>query len=107
MAERMNHGAHEPADRPLSYRKSHDRALILPLVGLILLTPPIAGIFELDARLAGVPVTVIYLFTVWALLIAGAAALSRRLRDASTDDGGVDGTGVDTDDSNGAKDDNR
>jgi hypothetical protein len=69
------------SDQPLRHRKSRDQALILPLVGLILLTPPVAGIFQLDAKIAGVPFTAVYLFAVWALLIACAAALSRRLRD--------------------------
>ena len=69
------------ADEPLRHRKTRDRALILPLAGLILLTPPVAGVFHLDAKIAGIPFTVVYLFAVWALLIAGAAALSRRLRD--------------------------
>ena len=63
-------------------RKTRDRALVLLIAGLALLMPPLAGVFELDAKLAGVPVTLIYLFVVWALLIAGAAALSRRLRDS-------------------------
>ena len=66
------------ADQPLSQRKARDRALILPLVGFILLTPPVAGIFQLDAKIAGLPFTVLYLFAVWAMLIAGAAALSPR-----------------------------
>ena len=72
-----------PTDQPLRDRKSRDRALILPLVGLILLMPPLAGVFQLDAKIAGVPVTLLYLFSVWAVLIAGAAALSWRLRDVS------------------------
>lgn len=71
-------------DQPLLHRKARDRALILPLVGLILLTPPFAGIFQLDVKIAGVPFTVIYLFVVWAILIAGAAMLSRQLRDGNT-----------------------
>ena len=70
-------------DHPLRHRKARDRAMILPLVGLILLTPPVAGVFQLEAKIAGVPFTAIYLFAVWALLIAGAAALSRRLRDGN------------------------
>ena len=70
------------ADAALRHRKTRDRAIVLPLVGLILLTPPGIGIFQLDGAIAGVPVVLVYLFTVWALLIAGAAALSRRLRSA-------------------------
>ena len=70
----------EETDQPLRDGKAHDRALVLPLVGVLLLISPLAGIFQLDAKLAGVPFTLIYLFTVWAVLIVGAAALSRRLR---------------------------
>ncbi len=66
-------------DTAFDHRKSRDRALILLLVGLILVTPPVGGIFHLDLKLAGVPFTMIYLFVVWAGLITGAALLSRRL----------------------------
>jgi Fe2+ transport system protein B len=66
---------------PLRHNKARDRAMILPIVGVLLLVPPLAGIFQLDIKIAGVPFTLIYLFTVWAVLIAGAALLSRRLFD--------------------------
>jgi hypothetical protein len=79
----VNTNTTDRSDQPLRHRKTRDRALILPLVGLILLTPPLAGIFQLDAKIAGVPFTAIYLFAVWGLLIAGAAALSRQLRDGA------------------------
>jgi hypothetical protein len=69
-------------DKSLRHRKIRDRALILPLVGLLLLTPPLANIFELDARLNGVPIVLVYVFAVWAGLVAGAILLSRGLRDA-------------------------
>ena len=64
----------------LTSRRVRDRSVILLLIGLALLVSPMAGIFEIDAKLGGIPVTLIYLFAVWAGLIAGAAALSRRLR---------------------------
>ena len=67
------------SNRPLSDRKTKDRTLVLLLVGCLLLTPPLAGIFQLDIRFLGVPFTGFYLFTVWAGLIAGAAVLSRRM----------------------------
>jgi hypothetical protein len=67
-------------NRPLSDRKTSDRALILPLVGFLLLMPPIAGIFQLDIRILGIPFTAFYLFLVWAALIVGAAVLSRRVQ---------------------------
>ncbi|MDH3666484.1 MAG: hypothetical protein OEN23_06095 [Paracoccaceae bacterium] len=66
-------------DMAFDHRKSRDRALILLLAGLILVTPPVGGIFHLDLKLAGVPFTLIYLFVVWAALILGTALLSRRL----------------------------
>ena len=69
------------SDQPLRDSKVRDRALVLPLVGALLLISPLAGIFLLEAKPAGIPFTLIYLFTVWALLIAAAATLSRRLRD--------------------------
>jgi len=82
----MSDRAADSSDRPLRHRKTRDRALILPLAGFILLMPPVADIFQLETRLAGVPFTAAYLFFVWALLIAGAAALSGRLRDGSERD---------------------
>lgn len=61
-------------------RKVVERALILPLIGLLLLIPPIASIFEIDSRLSGIPFTLLYLFFVWAVLIVAAARLSSRLQ---------------------------
>ena len=72
------------ADEPLRHRKVRDRALILLLVGVLLLTPPVAGVFQVEARVGGVPFVLVYLFAVWAALIACAAALSRRLRATDT-----------------------
>ena len=65
-------------------RKIRDRALILPLVGLALLTPPIVFIFESGAKLYGLPVTLIYLFGIWAVLILAAWRQARALRNAIT-----------------------
>lgn len=56
--------------------------MILPLIGLALLTPPLGGIFQLDLKIAGVPFTLVYLFAIWAALIVCAWALSRRLASA-------------------------
>ncbi len=66
-------------NQPMRDRKLRDRALILPVVGLILLIPPVASIFQIDGRIGGVPVTLAYIFAVWAALIACAFWLSRRL----------------------------
>ena len=75
----MNDESRDPS-RPLSDRKTSDRALVLLLVGCLLLMPPLAGIFQLDIRVLGIPFTGFYLFGVWAALIVGAALLSRRIR---------------------------
>lgn len=60
--------------------KVRDHAFLLPAIGLVFLIPPVAGIFQLDIRVAGVPFTALYLFSLWALLIIGAARLSHKLR---------------------------
>ena len=70
--------------RPLSDRKTNDQSLVLLLVGCLLLIPPLAGIFQLDIRVLGIPFTGFYLFAVWGGLIAGAAVLSWRIQ-KSTD----------------------
>ncbi|MFT5447159.1 MAG: hypothetical protein ACI9DC_002334 [Gammaproteobacteria bacterium] len=77
----MSRADSTPAEQPVRYNKVRDRALVLPLLGILLLVSPLAGISQLDAKPFGVPFTLIYLFTVWAVLIAGAYALARRLRD--------------------------
>lgn len=69
------------SDNPYSNRKARDRAFVLLIVGLTLFLPPSAGVFQLDIRIAGIPFTALYLFVAWGLLIAGAAALSTRLKD--------------------------
>jgi hypothetical protein len=87
-------------DRPLSDRKISDRALILPLIGSLLLLPPLAGLFQLDIRVLGIPFTALYLFAVWATLIAAAAALARRLQHGTDWDShqGESGAGAANDD---------
>jgi hypothetical protein len=78
----MNKTSRGQPDHLVTNRKAQDRAFILTLIGLLLLVPPIADVFQIDARIAGVPFTALYLFVVWGVLIVGAAALSKRLRDA-------------------------
>ncbi len=56
-----------------------ERALALPLLGLVLLTPPVLAIFGRAAYVAGVPVSFAYIFGVWLGLIGLGAALARRL----------------------------
>lgn len=56
--------------------RARDRSIALVILGTILLTPPLGRIFQIDAKLWGMPAVLIYLFTVWILLILGARALS-------------------------------
>lgn len=85
----MNRRNNSASEQAFSTRKARDRAIILLVVGLSLLVPPFAGIFQLDARIGGIPFTALYLFVVWGVLIAGAAALSRRLGDDAPNGGNV------------------
>lgn len=52
------------------------RSAALLLIGVVLLLPPVAGIAIQDFKIFGAPFALIYVFAVWALLIAGAAALA-------------------------------
>lgn len=56
-----------------------DLAVLLPCVGLLLLMPPFIGLFTRPVTVFGIPLLVLYLFGVWALLIAATALLARRL----------------------------
>jgi len=66
-------------DRPLYARKLREAALVLPILGVVLLMPPVASLFATDGTLFGVPVLLVYVTIVWAGLILGAALLARRL----------------------------
>jgi len=73
------------AERRPSKRMS-DVAVIAPLLGLILLIPPVIGLFATEATVFGAPLILVYLFGVWIGLIALAAAIARRLSRAYRDD---------------------
>lgn len=61
-------------------RKSRDRSIILLIVGVCLLMPPLGDVFLLEGDLLGVPIPLLYVFTVWLLLIVGAVFLARPLQ---------------------------
>lgn len=65
--------------RPSDPNKVRDRAMVNLLLGIILLMPPVAGIFHSDLRVFDVPLTLVYLFFVWACLIANARWFASRL----------------------------
>ena len=69
-----------------SSARLRDLAVLLPFVGLILLMPPVIGLFSFTSSVAGIPLPVLYLFGTWALLIAAAALMASRLRSPDEDD---------------------
>ncbi|GHA35910.1 hypothetical protein GCM10007989_34920 [Devosia pacifica] len=71
--------------------KLESTALLLTLASILLIMPPIAYLFQWQARLFGVPVEVIYLFTVWGGLVLCSALLSRRLPPQTPPSGDDDG----------------
>ena len=77
----------DPIRPQLSHRKIRDRSIALVFAGLLFLLPPIAGVSLIDERVLGLPMPLVYVFLVWGLLIAGAALLSRPLRDLQSGDG--------------------
>jgi hypothetical protein len=65
----------------LARRKRRDAAAILPMVGVVLLVSPLIDAFADAGTIAGIPVSVIYIFGIWFGLIALTARLARGLRD--------------------------
>jgi hypothetical protein len=60
------------------------RLILLAVVGALLLNFPVLAIFgSQPALLAGVPALYVYLFVVWAAIIAGVWLLAGRARDDS------------------------
>jgi len=66
-------------DQQLFQRKTRDQSLALVLIGAVLLMPPVVSVCLIDGRLFGIPAPLVYMFTVWSLLVVGAALLSRSL----------------------------
>jgi hypothetical protein len=61
-------------------RKLESAALFFTLFAAMLLLPPLVLLFNIPARLFGLPAEMIYLFVVWLALVAGTAWFSRRLQ---------------------------
>jgi uncharacterized RDD family membrane protein YckC len=61
-----------------------DLAGVLPYAAILLLMPPIILIFTAPVQIAGIPLIVVYLFGVWALIVAGAFVVAERLRRQET-----------------------
>jgi len=67
-------------------RRLIDVAVIAPIIGFVLMIPPVIGLFANAGEIFGAPVILIYLFSVWLGFIFVAAALSRRLGAAHKSD---------------------
>lgn len=72
-------------------RKLPSAALFLTLFGTALILPPLVLLFNGPWRVLGVPVEVVYLFAVWAGLVAATAALAAALPKAPPPTGDGDG----------------
>lgn len=59
--------------------RTNERAFVLPIAGLLLFVPPLIGLFDGSATVAGIPLILLYVFGGWLLLIAAAQRLARRL----------------------------
>lgn len=72
-----------------------DRAFVLPILTLILLTPPIITIFDVPVFVFGIPLLHIYCFGLWLAAIAIGGLLSARMVGgrARPPHGGDDGAG--------------
>jgi len=61
-----------------------DRAFVLPVLTLILLTPPIITIFDVPVFIFGIPLLHIYCFGLWLAAIVAGGFLSRRMASRGT-----------------------
>ncbi|MCB1486870.1 MAG: hypothetical protein KDJ88_05355 [Bauldia sp.] len=68
-----------------------DRAFVLPVLTLLLLTPPIITIFDVPVFLFGIPLLHIYCFGLWLAAIVAGGLLARRMANSGT--GRVDDAG--------------
>lgn len=68
----------KPIER-LSRQRLRSAAVVLPFLGAFLLLPPFLPLFTARVQLLGVPLIVVYIFGVWAALIALAWWLARRI----------------------------
>ena len=68
----------------LARRKAQDRSIVLVVIGIALLLPPLGAVALIDASVAGLPVPLVYVFAVWAFLIAAASKSVRFLAACST-----------------------
>ena len=54
-------------------------ATVLPFAATVLLMPPMLRVFAAPIAPAGIPLIILYVFTVWAAIVIAAFLLARRL----------------------------
>ncbi len=64
---------------PPGRQRIRDAAIILPFVATALLMPPLIRIFAVPVAPGGIPLIVLYVFVIWAAVIACAFVLAHRL----------------------------
>ena len=75
----------------MSEGRLSDRAFVLTVTALILLTPPIVTIFDMPVFVRGIPILHFYCFAVWLIAIILGGLLARRMnRTADMFDGDTD-----------------
>lgn len=61
----------------MNEQRRNERFAALALAATVLMLPPFLGIFNTDTLVFGLPLLFLYLFAVWAVVIALAATLTR------------------------------
>jgi hypothetical protein len=61
-----------------------DRAFVLPLLTLFLLTPPIITIFDAPVTIAGIPLLHVYCFGMWAAAIVAGRFMAKKIARSAT-----------------------
>jgi len=63
-------------------QKIRELALITPLLGALLLMPPVTWLFSQQLSILGIPLLALYIFCVWVGLIVVAVFLALKLKDS-------------------------
>jgi len=66
-------------------KRSEGFAFFLPVLGAMLIMPPIVMLFDVDVSLFGIPLIVGYLFFVWLFLVLASYILTQGLPRASAE----------------------
>lgn len=62
--------------------RTRERLVALFVLGVVLLLPPALLVFNRPVRVLGIPALYLYIFAVWVLIIALAAAVAARISPA-------------------------